>query len=398
MLSWERMASPLSAPQSALREYSDCCRGADRYGMGDDDLVRPVDRHVRTDSRRCAGGARTCGQMVMRYRSNDPTCAATNTAGDAILRRFASRFVHRSGRPTSEPPCAARLHLGAKMSRPTERRMLSYHSLQTDRVIRILCKQRSTRWRPIASPGAGTPLPGRQVLPPYRPFARLAFPCPQNKAIDVNPRAIAAAVQAVALFLCASTARSQTVVESDSAALVLRMEASQPSYRAGDTIRIRFTLRNTTAETVAVRSYLQFFAPDASRLRRCRPRVAATPWAGHVQVLQWTTNLVPGPPAGVLLPGFRWEGVAATQRLGVRSPDGRTVRDPRACRRGSAQAAAASGDGLPTRHAAVGHRRAAHPARHAGRPDHPSGAAELTAFEGCTTKARRAGGIPRSCW
>ncbi len=74
----------------------------------------------------------------------------------------------------------------------------------------------------------------------------------------MNPRAIAAAVQAVALFLCASTARSQTVVESDSAALVLRMEASQPSYRAGDTIRIRFTLRNTTAETVAVRSYLQF--------------------------------------------------------------------------------------------------------------------------------------------
>ncbi len=75
----------------------------------------------------------------------------------------------------------------------------------------------------------------------------------------MNPIGIAAAIQTAALFLVPSTLQSQSVVESDSAALVLRMEASQTSYRTGDTIRIRITLRNTTADTVAVRSSAQFF-------------------------------------------------------------------------------------------------------------------------------------------
>ena len=63
-----------------------------------------------------------------------------------------------------------------------------------------------------------------------------------------------AALQTAALFLSASVARSQTVVESDSATLVLRMELSQPSYRVGDTVRVRFTLRNTVPETVKIRN------------------------------------------------------------------------------------------------------------------------------------------------
>jgi hypothetical protein len=58
----------------------------------------------------------------------------------------------------------------------------------------------------------------------------------------------------ILLGLCTSPAGSQTVAESDSSVLVLRLEASQPVYSVDDSILIRLTLRNTLSDSIALRS------------------------------------------------------------------------------------------------------------------------------------------------
>jgi hypothetical protein len=57
--------------------------------------------------------------------------------------------------------------------------------------------------------------------------------------------------------------------ESDSSALVLRLEVGQPAYDAGDTVRVRLSLRNTLSDTVKVRNgvlvdLIQLFVYDSA--------------------------------------------------------------------------------------------------------------------------------------
>jgi hypothetical protein len=56
----------------------------------------------------------------------------------------------------------------------------------------------------------------------------------------------------LALLLDATPATSQTFSASDTAALILRIEASRPAYRAGDSINLRLTVRNALPDRVEV--------------------------------------------------------------------------------------------------------------------------------------------------